>query len=93
MAAAGPHQLAIEGGVTCGGVDQAAFLRDGFAILRGVVPEADLQPVRDAYELLLDQQRAVRGLRAWCLGRIRFVLPPHIRFTPCPRTFIWRLDF
>ena len=54
------NRLPTEGDpITCTGVDRAAFLRDGFAVLRGVIRPQDLQPVRDAHEALLERQREV----------------------------------
>jgi hypothetical protein len=50
--------LALDGPVTCSGVDRAALLRDGVVILQNVLRPAELQPVRDAYELLLTRLTA-----------------------------------
>ena len=50
--------LALDGPVTCSGVDRATLLRDGVVILRNVLGPTELQVVRDAYELLLDRLTA-----------------------------------
>jgi hypothetical protein len=42
--------------MTCTGVDRAALLRDGYVILRSVVPPHELARVRDAYEILVERQ-------------------------------------
>ncbi len=40
-------------------VDRAKFLRDGYLILRGIVPPNELAPLRASYETLLDRQRKI----------------------------------
>ena len=40
-------------------IDRDRFLEDGYVVVRGVVPPGDLDAVREAYERLVDVQRAI----------------------------------
>ena len=39
-------------------VDRERFIRDGFLILRGVVPPDELESLRVSYEVVLEKQKA-----------------------------------
>ena len=40
-------------------VDREQFLKDGFLIVRDLIPPEELESVRDAYEIMVDRQRAI----------------------------------
>ena len=50
------RHLDLGGPITCSGVDRELLHEQGYVILRNVLAGAALQTVRDAYEVLVDQQ-------------------------------------
>ena len=68
-------------------VDREQLIRDGFLILREVVPPEDLPPLRESYETLIERQ----GGRQW-LGQgaqPRINITPHVDETTANAAEIW----